>query len=189
VKSRRAGWSRGGRCCTVFRPVMRKGKLNKPISAVTLAAMKDCFENAKRRPMVIIWPPDVQERRLDNPIQVPNCEAFLTYRRWKRSSSGSTNLRCCVETQWSGHYRALYTALHVMVGLGTIFIAVRLGCVCVVAGKNSMNPMAMLWAYAIAFRCRTLRYRRRIPAELGRNPGSFTAERTAHGVSRRRGRQ
>ena len=48
----------------------------------TLAAMEGLFETEAGAPLALIGQPDVEKRRLDNPLQVPRALSFLTYRRW-----------------------------------------------------------------------------------------------------------
>jgi len=64
-------------------------------------------------PLVIVGQPDVDQRRLDNPLTVPNALSFLTYQRWKAEVkgldafpriAGPTTFRCCITaiTSWWG---------------------------------------------------------------------------------------
>src|SRR5258705_247380 len=98
-----------------------QGKLIADLQPVTLAAMEGLFAPHNGAPLVIIGQPDVQKRRLDNPIQVPKMLSFLTYRRWTAQGRG---LDAFSVDQWPDTIALLYYSYHVMVGLGTIFIAV-----------------------------------------------------------------
>jgi cytochrome bd ubiquinol oxidase subunit I len=88
---------------------------------VTLAAMEGLFETEKGAPIVIIGQPDMEKKRLDNPIYVPGALSLLTYRRW---SARVTGLDAFPENEWPDNIPLLYYSYHIMVGLGTIFIAV-----------------------------------------------------------------
>ena len=86
----------------------------------TLAAMEALFEGQPGAPLVIIGQPNVAERKIDNPILVPNMLSFLTYRAGARMFRAST----VPQDQWPDNIPLLYYSYHIMVGLGTIFIAI-----------------------------------------------------------------
>ena len=88
---------------------------------VTLAAMEGLFETTEGAPLAIVGQPDVNQRRLDNPLVVPRMLSFLTYQRWMAEVKG---LDAFPEDQWPDNLPLLYYSYHIMVGLGTIFIAV-----------------------------------------------------------------
>jgi cytochrome d ubiquinol oxidase subunit I len=88
---------------------------------VTLAAMEGLFETQEGAPIALIGQPDVQKRKLDNPILVPRMLSFLTYQRWQAEVKG---LDAFPERDWPDNIPLLYYSYHIMVGLGTIFIAV-----------------------------------------------------------------
>src|SRR6202171_4719033 len=98
-----------------------QGKLIADNQPVTLAAMEGLFETQDRAPLVILGQPDVQKRKLDNPLQIPSMLSFLTYKKWTAHVRG---LDAFPEDQWPDVILLLYYSYHVMVGLGTIFIAV-----------------------------------------------------------------
>ena len=90
---------------------------------VTLAAMEGLFETQPGAPLVILGQPDVAARRLDNPLQVPRALSMLTYRRWEAEVQGLDKFP---PADWPDEIPLVYYSYHVMVGLGTIFIAVML---------------------------------------------------------------
>lgn len=49
----------------------------------TLAAMEGLFQSQQGAPLAILGQPDVEKRRLDNPLEVPKMLSFLTYRKWR----------------------------------------------------------------------------------------------------------
>src|SRR5258708_8284128 len=98
-----------------------QGKLIADHQPVTLAAMEGLFTTQSGAPLAIIGQPDVQGRKLDNPIVIPSMLSFLTYRRWTAKDRG---LHAFPVEQWPGTIALLYYSYHVMVGLGTIFIGV-----------------------------------------------------------------
>ena len=87
----------------------------------TLAAMEGLFHTEWGAPLVIVGQPDLDNRRLDNPLTVPNALSFLTYQRWKAEVKG---LDAFPPDRWPDNIPLLYYSYHIMVGLGTIFIAV-----------------------------------------------------------------
>ena len=88
---------------------------------VTLAAMEALFESQPGAPVVLIGQPNVDQRRIDNPLIIPDAPSFLTYRAWKAEVKG---LDAFPEEQWPSNIALLYFSYHIMVGMGTIFIAV-----------------------------------------------------------------
>ncbi len=87
----------------------------------TLAAMEGLFETVEGAPLAIVGQPDTAKRKLDNPLVIPRMLSFLTYQRWMAEVKG---LDAFPEDQWPDNIPLLYFSYHMMVGLGTIFIAV-----------------------------------------------------------------
>ena len=86
----------------------------------TLAAMEGLFRTQDGAPLVIIGQPDMEKLRLDNPIHIPLMLSFLTYQRWEAEVKG---LDAFPRENWPDNIPLLYYSYHIMVGLGTIFIA------------------------------------------------------------------
>jgi cytochrome d ubiquinol oxidase subunit I len=152
----------------------------------TLAAMEGLFETQQGAPLVILGQPDVQKRRLDNPLEVPKMLSFLTYRQWSAKVKG---LDSFPQELWPDRIALLYYSYHVMVGLGTIFIAVMVVAAFLLWRRTLYESQWMLWLLMI---CVPLPYIANtagwITAELGRQPWLiYGLMRTAHGVSPRVG--
>ena len=98
-----------------------QGKLISQHQPITLAAMEGVFHTQTGAPLAILGQPDVQKRKLDNPVEFPKMLSFLTYRNWSADIRG---LDAFPEEDWPDMIPLLYYCYHVMVGLGTIFIAV-----------------------------------------------------------------
>lgn len=149
---------------------------------VTLAAMEGLFENQRGAPLVIIGQPDIEARRLDNPIVVPDALSFLTYRRWKAEVRGLAEFP---QEQWPDNIPLLYYTYHIMVGLGTIFVAIYvLGAWMTYRGRLYQTPI-LLWALMLLapfpYIATTAGW---ITAELGRQPWLvYGLMRTAAGIS------
>ena len=159
-----------------------QGKLIAEHQPVTLAAMEGLFESQPGAPLAILGQPDVQKRKLDNPLLIPNMLSFLTYRQWKANVRG---LDAFPEDQWPDYIPLLYFSYHVMVGLGTIFIAVMVLSAFLLWRGKLYGARAMLWVLML---CVPLPYIANtagwMTAELGRQPWLiYGVMRTAHGAS------
>jgi len=99
----------------------RQGKNIAIYQPATLAAMEGLFETVEGAPIAILGQPDMQKKRLDNPLLVPRALSILTYQRWGAEVRG---LDAFPEREWPDSVPLLYYSYHIMVGLGTIFIAV-----------------------------------------------------------------
>jgi cytochrome bd ubiquinol oxidase subunit I len=159
-----------------------QGKLIADNQPATLAGMEGLFESEAGAPLVLIGQPDVQKRRLDNPIQIPRMLSFLTYRRWEASVRG---LDAFPQDQWPDMIPLLYYSYHVMVGLGTIFIAVTILAALMLWRGKLYASRGMLWTLMV---CVPLPYIANtagwMTAELGRQPWViYGLMRTAHGIS------
>ncbi|MHB8596138.1 MAG: cytochrome ubiquinol oxidase subunit I [Ktedonobacteraceae bacterium] len=86
-----------------------------------LAAMEGLFQTQNGAGIVIIGQPNTATGKLDNAIIIPNILSFLTYRRWTASVKG---LDAFPASQRPDNVALLYYSYHIMVGLGTIFIAI-----------------------------------------------------------------
>ena len=105
--------------------------------------MEGLFETEDGAPLAIIGQPDMENRRLDNPLVVPRALSFLTYQRWRREVQG---LNAFPQDRWPDNIPLLYFSYHIMVGLGTIFIARDgAGGARVVARARCSTQRTLLW--------------------------------------------
>lgn len=86
-----------------------------------LAAMEGLFETEQGAGIVILGQPDTALGKLDNPLVVPNVLSFLTYRRWTAEIKG---LNAFPQDQRPDSVDMVYYSYHIMVGLGTFFLAI-----------------------------------------------------------------
>ncbi len=86
-----------------------------------LAAMEGLFQTQQGAGIVILGQPDVDRGTLDNPIIIPNVLSFLTYRQWTAVVKGLNDFPV---DQRPDNVSLLYYSYHIMVGLGTIFLAI-----------------------------------------------------------------
>jgi cytochrome d ubiquinol oxidase subunit I len=135
---------------------------------VTLAAMEGRFQSGPMAEINMIGQPNVRERRLDNPIRIPGMLSFLAYGHFHSNVRGLDEFP---EDTWPDNIELLYYAFHIMVGLGTVFIAIMaLAGVLLAAGRLDRSR-PMLWVLILAFPfpyiANTAGW---VTAELGRQP-------------------
>ncbi|MCB0753525.1 MAG: cytochrome ubiquinol oxidase subunit I, partial [Ignavibacteriae bacterium] len=89
---------------------------------ISFAAMEGIFHTEEGgAESVLIGQPNRVEQKLDNKIAVPNLLSFLTYQEWNKEVKGLTEYE---KEKWPTNVPGLYYSYHMMVGLGTIFIAI-----------------------------------------------------------------
>jgi cytochrome d ubiquinol oxidase subunit I len=146
----------------------QQGRLILHNQPATLAAMEALFKTVPGAPLVILGQPDVRNQKIDNPIIVPKMLSFLTYRRWEAEVKG---LDAFPEGDWPDHIPLLYYSYHIMVGLGTIFIAVMLVSGYLLWRRRLHESRWMLWVLMLSFPfpyiANTAGW---LTAELGRQP-------------------
>jgi cytochrome bd ubiquinol oxidase subunit I len=160
----------------------RQGRMVADHQPVTLAAMEALFETKQGAPLVLIGQPDVEKKVLDNPIHIPRMLSFLTYYRWEAEVKG---LDAFPHANWPDNIPLLYYAYHIMVGLGTIFIAVLFISVFLLWRRKLFQSRWMLWilmlSFPFPFIANTAGW---MTAELGRQPWLiYGLMRTANGYS------
>src|SRR4051795_445061 len=114
----------------------------------TFAAMEGAFETEKGAPLVIVGNPNTEEGKLDSTLALPKVLSFLTSRRWDEEVKGLNQIP---HDQWPDSVPLVYYAYHIMVGLGTILVAIAaLGVLLLWRGKLYTSK-PMLWALMVAF--------------------------------------
>ena len=161
-----------------------QGRMIADHQPVTLAAMEGLFETSAGAPIVLIGQPDTDNLKLDNPIEVPKVLSFLTYRRWEAEVKG---LKDFPRDQWPDNIPLLYYSYHIMVGLGTLLIALMLGCAWSLGSGRLFQNRKLLWALMLAlpfpYIATTAGW---MTAELGRQPWLiYGIMRTSQGFSSR----
>ena len=111
---------------------------------VTFAAMEGVFETEKGgSEIVLIGQPNMLEKKLDNKIAVPNILSFLTYQEWNTEIKGLNEFD---KKNYPTNIPGLYYAYHIMVGLGTIFIALMLASIVQLFRKKLYQTKWILWS-------------------------------------------
>jgi cytochrome d ubiquinol oxidase subunit I len=149
---------------------------------VTLAAMEGRFESGPFAPLAMIGQPNVEQRKLDNPIRLPAVLSWIAYGQFSANVRG---LEAFPEDTWPTNIELLYYSFHIMVGLGTLFIAVMAIATLLLWRGRLQHARPMLWILAFAFPfpfiANTAGW---MTAELGRQPWLvYGLMRTADGGS------
>jgi len=160
-----------------------QGRLLAHKQPTTLAAMEALFESSNAAPLVLIGQPDISQRKIDNPLVLPGMLSFLTYRRWEAEVRG---LNAFPPDTWPDNIPLLYYSYHIMVGLGTIFIAVMVVAAIQLWRRALFHSRWVLWVLLL---CLPFPYIANtagwITAEIGRQPWLvYGLMRTADGYSK-----
>jgi len=115
---------------------------------VTLAAMEGLFRTTVGAPIVLMGQPDMEKLELDNPLEIPRVLSFLTYNRWQAEVKG---LDAFPRDQWPDNIPLLYYSYHIMVGLGTIFIAIMALSALLLRKGQLYYCRPVLWLLMLAF--------------------------------------
>ncbi|MBZ5593168.1 MAG: cytochrome ubiquinol oxidase subunit I [Acidobacteriia bacterium] len=161
-----------------------QGKMIAVHQPVTLAAMEGLFQTAEGAPLALVGQPDTDRMQLDNPLVVPRALSFLTYRRWGARVQG---LDSFPRDAWPDNIPLLYFCYHIMVGLGTVFIAVMSLGMLQMLRRKLYDSRWLLWVLMLSFPfpyiATTAGW---ITAEVGRQPWLiYGLMRTADGPSPR----
>jgi cytochrome d ubiquinol oxidase subunit I len=161
-----------------------QGKMVAENQPVTLAAMEGLFETANGAPIALVGQPDMSRLKLDNPIEVPDVLSFLTYKRWKAEVKGLKNFP---RDTWPDNIPLLYYSYHIMVGLGTVMVAIMALSGFLLWRGRLYATQALLWTLMLSipfpYIATTAGW---MTAELGRQPWLiYGLMRTIDGVSPR----
>ena len=159
-----------------------QGRMIAKHQPVTLAAMEGLFHSEEGAPIAIIGQPDMEKKRLDNAILIPNALSFITYQRWDAHVRG---LDAFPEDEHPTNIPLLYYSFHMMVGLGTIFIALMSIAAFYLWRGKLFETNWLLWIlmllFPFPFIANTVGW---MVAELGRQPWLvYGLMRTEHGAS------
>src|ERR1035437_825721 len=147
-----------------------------------LAAMEGLFQTQQGAGIAILGQPDVSKQRLDNALIVPNVLSFLTYRHWNARVTG---LNAIPRDRWPDNIAFVYFVYHIMVGLGTLFVALMNLALLLLWRKRLFQTKAMLWLLLLAapfpFIANSAGW---LTAELGRQPWNvYGLQRVSAGTS------
>jgi len=144
--------------------------------------MEGRFESGRMAGIVLMGQPNINEKRLDNPIIVPGVLSFLAYGTFHADVAGLDQFP---QDTWPDNIELLYYAFHVMAGLGTLLIVVMGAAVLLLRRDALLRSRPMLWILMLAFPfpyiATTAGW---MTAELGRQPWLvYGLLRTSQGAS------
>jgi cytochrome d ubiquinol oxidase subunit I len=162
----------------------RQGKLVAEHQPAALAAMEGKFATGGRADLAIVGQPNVEERRLENPIVVPAALSYLAYGSFGAKVTGLDEVP---RDQWPDNVPLVYFVYHIMVGLGTILFALTAVSVALLWRGALYRTRPVLWLLMLAmplpYIATTAGW---MTSELGRQPWSvYALLRTAHATSPR----
>src|SRR3954466_4604830 len=108
----------------------------------TTAAMEALWKTQAGAPMVIMGQPDVENQKIDNPLVVNNLLSFLIYGTTAGEVRGLNEFP---RENWPTNIPLLYFSYHIMVGLGTLFIAVMSISALLLWRKKLFESRWVLW--------------------------------------------
>jgi cytochrome bd ubiquinol oxidase subunit I len=148
----------------------------------TFAAMEGIFQSGTHQPLVIIGNPNTQTRELESDLGFPDALTFLTY---KRFTGNITGLNQIPERNWPDSVPLVYYAYHIMVGLGTILLAIAAIAALMLWRQKLFQSRAALWALLLAFPFTFIaNIAGWVTAETGRQPWIvWGLQRTEHAAS------
>ncbi len=144
------------------------GKYMARVQPTTVAAMEGLWQSQVGAPLVIMGQPNPEKQTIENPLVVNRVLSFLVYGTFGAEVQG---LNAFPRENWPDNIPLLYYAYHMMVGLGTIFIAVMImAAVLLWHGRLYRSR----WALWIVMLCLPFPYIANtagwMVAELGRQP-------------------
>jgi cytochrome d ubiquinol oxidase subunit I len=146
----------------------QQAKLVGQYQPVTLAAMEGRFRGAADADIAMIGQPNVAEERLENPITLPGGLSFLAYGSFTSYVRGLNEFP---RDTWPDNIELLYYAFHLMITLGTSFIAIMGWALWARWRGHLETSRPLLWVLLLSFPfpyiATSLGW---MTAELGRQP-------------------
>jgi cytochrome d ubiquinol oxidase subunit I len=148
---------------------------------VKMAAMEGLFETQEGAPLAIIGMPDSEKGILLDPIYVPRLLSYLAYGDFRARVVGLNDYPADVRPP----VELVYYAYHIMVGLGTIFIAIMALGVFLLARGRLLTARGYLWLLMLAMPFPYIaNHAGWMVAEVGRQPWIvYSLQRTAEATS------
>jgi len=149
---------------------------------VAIAAMEGLFHSAYSAQMIILGQPNYESQKIDNPLAVNKVLSFLIYGTTAAEVQGLDHFP---KDQWPSTLPLLFYAYHIMVGLGTWFLALMVAAVFLLWRDKLFNARWLLWAillsWPLPYIANTAGW---MTAEIGRQPWLvFGLIRTSQGSS------
>jgi cytochrome bd ubiquinol oxidase subunit I len=111
-----------------------------------MAAMEGLFKTQPGAPLAIIGMPDRERQELMDPILVPGMLSYLAYGNFSATVTGLND----IPADRQPPVEIVYYAYHIMVGLGTIFIAICWSAAFLLWRGTLATRRGMLWIVMLA---------------------------------------
>jgi cytochrome d ubiquinol oxidase subunit I len=146
-----------------------------------MAAMEGVFKTQEGAPLAIIGMPDRDRQELMDPIYVPGVLSYLAYGNFSAKVTGLNDVPADLQPP----VEIVYYAYHIMVGLGTIFIAILAAAVVLLWRGTLFTQRTMLWVLMLAMPFPYIANEAGwTVAEVGRQPWTvYGLQRVAHATS------
>jgi cytochrome d ubiquinol oxidase subunit I len=146
-----------------------------------MAAMEGLFQTTDWAGIAIIGMPDTERRELTDPIVVPGALSYLVYGDFRARVVGLND----IPADQHPPVEIVYYAYHIMVGLGTIFIAVLGASAFLLWRGRLFASRGALWTLMIAMPFPYIANQAGwVVAEVGRQPWIvYGLQRSVHGSS------
>jgi cytochrome bd ubiquinol oxidase subunit I len=135
---------------------------------ISFAAMEGHFHTEDGAGLALIGQPNLETMTLDNPVVIPSALSFMTYQRFDARIEGLTSFP---REEWPDNVPLLYYSYHLMVGIGTLLIALMSLSAVMLWRKRLLETRALLWGLMLAlpfpYIANTAGW---LTAELGRQP-------------------
>jgi cytochrome bd ubiquinol oxidase subunit I len=119
-----------------------QGKMIAKHQPVTLAAMEAQYQSEHGAGLLVMGQPDVEQKKVDNPVKVPKALSFLAFWDFGAEVKG---LDTFPKEDWPSNIPLLYYSYRIMVGLGTIFVVVLLVSAAMLRKGKLFRMRWMLW--------------------------------------------
>ena len=144
------------------------GKMMARYQPATVAGMEGLFHTEMGAPLVLLGQPDPVKQRIDNPLVVNNALSFLIYGTTTAEVKG---LDAYPPEDRPPNIPLLFFSYHIMVGLGTLFLAVTAAATLLLRRNRLDGARWMLWILMLSapfpFIANTAGW---LTAEVGRQP-------------------
>jgi cytochrome d ubiquinol oxidase subunit I len=112
------------------------------------ASMEGAFKTEKGAPLVFIGNPNTETRKLESTLAMPKLLSFMTSHHF---TSRVTGLDDIPTKDWPNSVPLVYYAYHIMVGLGTLLVALALIATFLLWRGRLYTTRIVLWALMVAF--------------------------------------
>ncbi len=166
---------------SLFPTGAKQGEAVVAYQPIKMAAMEGLYETREGAPLAIIGMPDSQRHTLIDPIYVPRALSYLAYGDFRARVAGLNEFPEALYPP----VELVYYAYHIMVGLGTIFIAVLAVAALMLARGRLFGSPGMLWVLMLAMPFPYIANQAGwLVAEVGRQPWIvYGLQKTAEGIS------